>query len=99
MKEAIPMNSPDESRYSEPHDGRDYKDAERIKLRQTDPKGESKRHETKTPEGCTHCVDTGCEATPLRSIETMLLLSFHLMTFYQTGAGREDGGECQKQTS
>ncbi len=37
MKEAIPMNSPGQSRYSEPDHSRDYKDAERLMLGQADP--------------------------------------------------------------
>jgi hypothetical protein len=37
MEQAIPMDSPDQSRYSEPDHGRYGKDVERLMLRQTDP--------------------------------------------------------------
>jgi hypothetical protein len=98
MKEAIPMDSPDQSRYSEPDRGCYGKDVERLLSRQADPYGKSKRHEPKTPERSTQCVNTRGEPTPLRCIETMLRLSLLLVAFDQTDAGWKDGGECQKQT-
>jgi hypothetical protein len=98
MKDAIPMDSPDQSRYSEPDRSRYYKNVERVMSSQADPQGESKRREPKTSEASTQCVNTRCEPTPLRSIETVLRLSFLLVAFDQTRAGWKDGGECQKQT-